>query len=258
MSDNMPFWVGVATIVTLSMVSLALRFLPVGLPFQNVFLFDLLPDLPACKGDNCSWQGWLSALSGYFALVAALIGVGITWSGLKHQARQTDFALGNGLPEFRILSAGTEGLPTLYQIVNWNKKTIYIREIQIKIAEFWGADQTICPSQMVYRKLTDDTEDERIRDLDKGELETGVGIEGWLDRQQPPSGWIFALKFPEIKVDDKFLEDYYQIRVIYLMHTDKGRIERYSMTTQGRLRHVLERQKAKPGSKSPLKDRMKV
>jgi hypothetical protein len=88
-----------------------------------------------CSGDNCTIQGWLSALSGWFAFGAALHTFKYFRNQISEQKRQTDFIIGNDDPTLDSIQHLEDSEEVILRIVNWNRRGVLIHDM-----DFLGRD----------------------------------------------------------------------------------------------------------------------
>lgn len=95
--------------------------------------------LPWCQGESCTVQGWLSATSGWFGLIAALIAVALTWRQIAQQQKQTDFLLGDADPTIDVVPDINDPGEIVVRIVNWNRRAVFIRTIGLNVGNATAA-----------------------------------------------------------------------------------------------------------------------
>ncbi|WP_421445325.1 hypothetical protein [Agrobacterium tumefaciens] len=153
-------------------MSLAVRFLP------DFSMFN------ACTGDGCSLQGWLSALSGWVGLIAAVVTIGFTRSQLAEQRKQTSFILGDGEPSIEPQSKAGNGSGPGFRVINWNRRSMLIDRIQIidvpdsqKPIRLWryATEKPEPVAGKIYCLSSD------------GSLDRTPKIMGWISRQEKPN-----------------------------------------------------------------------
>lgn len=130
-------------------------------------------DLPLCEGDNC-FREWVAALSGWAALVAAIVTLSIMREQVEDQRRQTDYIIGNIPPELtaeiQVREEDQEYFLTVQiTIKNRNRRPVSIGPVRflgderVKIGVYRsqiGEDSrekmfaTMFPSMYVHRTLT--------------------------------------------------------------------------------------------------------
>jgi hypothetical protein len=130
-----------------------------------------------CDGPDCLRE-WISALSGYFAAMGALIAAGLTLPPLLKQAseakRQTDFALGDADPTFRVTRLA--GATVEVRCVNWNRRDYQINSIGL-------ADENGAFEVRLYEYAVNDGK--MMHDHGLGYYGSKI-IHGWEDRSSRP------------------------------------------------------------------------
>lgn len=108
-----------------------------------VFVMRFLPDFLAWQGwdwcgDDCDVRNWLEATSGWAGFVAAGIAVTLTGRQIRQQQKQTDYMLGDAPPTMDVTPDLDDPTEMVVRIVNWNRRSIFIRSIHINVGNAMG------------------------------------------------------------------------------------------------------------------------
>lgn len=227
MRRRSPYVVATLTFVALTALTLLIRFLS-----QN--WSGLPPDFGSyiCGQEDCTLQKWLAALSGYFALGAAVVAIWLTWGQLNELRRQTAFTLGDAKPTIALANPSQRNAAIVFQLLNWNRRPLALYEVRIRPR---NERRPPCPqpTAIVYadHKITPPGW-AKVRLKENGELERGKGMLGWIDRQQPPPGWWIELHFQEKAFDDFPIDNtnVYIIDFVFAQESSKGRRELFTLS----------------------------
>lgn len=172
------FYIPVLSALTLAAFVLLLRFFP------DVTSWKL------CEPARCTVQDWLAATAGWIGFVAAAIGAGLVFGQLFEQKKQTAFLLGDGSPTLEIVRGSGKTTSGEFKIVNWNRRTLVIRRIEIECEHEFGTIHK-------FMRLTFDADGNKERspiELTKnGSLRPSQKLDGWLDRQSAPPSLKFGI-----------------------------------------------------------------
>lgn len=214
--DDNPWMVSVLTFLTLA---------------ATILLFALWPDFPEnaqsylCDAKSCNAQAWLGALSGYVALLAAVIGLWITWGQLAEQRKQTSFLLGESPPTIELMETSSRIRPAMFQVLNWNRRVLVMQGFSF---ERRGETKISMPTPLsVALQFQDDTPKEFIvLALKDGKLAIGQAFPGWLDRQRAPPAVHLHFEFAPDAFKD-FPKDYFGVYDLQIhCSTDDDRVGR--------------------------------
>ena len=122
------------------------------------------------KEEHCVRE-WVSATSGWAAALAAVVAIVPLLGQLREQRRQTSFVLGDAAPTVDIKRRAP--LSLLVRIVNWNRRPLSVRPIQI----------TIAGEPYAIRSILSESENQKPTNVGN----YGFAIGGWEDRASRPS-----------------------------------------------------------------------
>lgn len=122
----------------------------------------LMPD--ACNQD-CTVQGWMSATSGWAAVVLAGVGFFFIQRQIDEQKRQTDFIIGDAEPTLDSIQHIEDDEEVVLRIVNLNRRGILIHDM-----DFVGRD--LMTGIMQVKINGEEVEDPRMP----------IFLRGWEDR----------------------------------------------------------------------------
>ncbi|MCO5730122.1 hypothetical protein [Rhizobium sp. SSA_523] len=146
----------------------------------GLFIFTIFP---MCRGDNCSVQGWLSALSGWAAAAAALVTLNVLRKQVESQNKQIKFLMGENPPVAEHWRYGPFGV--IIRLVNWNQTKFIINAIEIQAPERLLVHSVApLPFERTHEKsllqLGMDVDDD-------GTLSSPITIPGWEGRGAEPA-----------------------------------------------------------------------
>lgn len=85
--------------------------------------------VPVACGQDCTIQGWMSASSGWAAVIVAGIGFFFIQRQIDEQRRQTDFIIGNENPTLDSVQHLKDPEEIVLRVVNWNRRGILIHDV---------------------------------------------------------------------------------------------------------------------------------
>lgn len=179
----------IATVLLLAFVVFAARYYS-SIDGKNIIAY-------ICEDKRCTLQDWLAATSGLIACVAAAIGAYLVFGQLSEQRKQTAFALGDLPPSLELSVGAGENRRATFELVNWNRRRITIRNVSIS-----GAGEG---SPLPWAILFNSSESQGqilVRLTTAYSMSRYVTVGGWLDRQKAPNVLKFSIVF------DQFSEDY--------------------------------------------------
>ncbi|WP_416066078.1 hypothetical protein ACK9YZ_06925 [Rhizobium sp. ZK1] len=108
-----------------------------------IFVMRFLPDFLAWQGwdwcgSNCNVRDWLEGTSGWAGFLAAVIAVALTTRQIRQQQKQTDFMLGDAPPTMDVTPDLDDPTEMVVRIVNWNRRSIFIKSIQLNVGNAMG------------------------------------------------------------------------------------------------------------------------
>ncbi|MBZ9746743.1 hypothetical protein LB516_15930 [Mesorhizobium sp. CO1-1-7] len=133
------------------------------------------------SGEEHCVREWISATSGWAAALAAAVAIGPLLGQLREQRRQTSFVLGDAEPTVDIERRAY--LSLRIRLVNWNRRALYLRPLQFKMAGKSYNPRSILRSNenQSYTSVGD----------------YGFTIAGWEDRSSAPPFSELAIELEE-------------------------------------------------------------
>ncbi|MCG6115084.1 MAG: hypothetical protein MEQ84_07780 [Mesorhizobium sp.] len=123
-------------------------------------------------------RAWIAALSGWAAALGAGLTIVVLYRQLVEQRKQTAFLLGDARPTVDVLEADEELFALVFRIVNWNRRTILIKEIH---------SSQNPPLTLRVEAVRVDREELHDSLFEEPIFARPVRIPGWVDRSKSPS-----------------------------------------------------------------------
>ncbi len=159
------------------------------------YLFLSTPsEVVLCRGEGNCFREWVGAMSGWAAAAAAALTIGVLVRQVQAQQAQTDFTLGDAEPTFDAVQHVRSDSKVVIRIVNWNRRSLVLREIEF-----------LHPFNMIA--VLSLNGNQRDYAAPKLELSPVRIVEGWLNQNNaPPTDELrFVALFGRPNTDDTYI-----------------------------------------------------